>query len=136
MKLDFLNTKNEAEYEVLIAGMGLTGTLGVKNLKVYGDLKLMESQVKGEFEARDETMMKYVRLVRAVMTQFDECLVEHISREENAKADALSQFSSSKLEESYGSVYIHFLITRSKDVKLVSPIGLGGSWIDPIKTHL
>ncbi|XP_074327022.1 uncharacterized protein LOC141664963 [Apium graveolens] len=79
--LDFPTTNNKVEYEALIAGPRLAGTLRVENLKVCGDSKLVISQVKGEFEARDETMAKYVRLVRAVMTQFDECHVEHISRE-------------------------------------------------------
>ncbi|XP_074342105.1 uncharacterized protein LOC141679523 [Apium graveolens] len=80
MKLDFPTTNNKAEYEVLIASMG--------------DSKLVVSQVKGEFEARDETMVKYIRLVRVVMTQFDECHAEHISREENAKVDVVSKFAS------------------------------------------
>ena len=136
MKLDFPTTNNEAEYEALIAGLGLAGTLRVKNLKVRGDSKLIISQVKGEFEARDDTMAKYVRLVRAVMTQFNECHVEHIPREENAKADALSKFASFEIEESSGSVYFRVLKTRSIDVKLVAPIGLGTSWIDPIKAHI
>ncbi|XP_074351641.1 uncharacterized protein LOC141690770 [Apium graveolens] len=132
--LDFPTTNNEAEYEALIAGLGLAGTWRVKNLKVCEDSKLVVSQVKGEFEARDETM--YVRLVRAVMTQFDECHIEHIPREENAKVDALSKFASSEVEKSYGSVYFRVLKTRSIDVKLVTPIGFGWSWIDPIKAHL
>ncbi|KAL8088405.1 hypothetical protein AgCh_038254 [Apium graveolens] len=122
MKLDFPTTNNEAEYEALIASIGLAGTLRVKNLKVCGDSKLVISQVKGEFEARDETMAKYVRLVRAVMTQFDECHVKHIPREENSKAD--------------GSVYYRVLKIWSIDVKLVAPIGLGTSWIDPNKAHI
>ncbi|KAL8115462.1 hypothetical protein AgCh_022089 [Apium graveolens] len=125
MKLDFPTTS-----------LGLAGTLRVKNLKVRGDSKLIISQVKGEFEARDDTMAKYVRLVRAVMTQFNECHVEHIPREENVKADALSKFASSEIEESSGSVYFRVLKTRSIDVKLVAPIGLGTSWIDPIKAHI
>ncbi|XP_074342349.1 uncharacterized protein LOC141679876 [Apium graveolens] len=127
---------NEAEYEALIVGLGLAGTLRVKNLKVCGDSQLVISQVKGEFEARDETMVKYVRLVRAVMTQFDECYVEHIPREENAKADALSKFASSEIEKSSGSVYFRVLKTRSIYVKLVAPIGLGASWIDSIKAYI
>ena len=57
MKLDFPTTNNEAKYEALIAGLGLAGTLRVKNLKVRGDLKLIVSQVKGEFEARDDTVV-------------------------------------------------------------------------------
>ncbi|XP_074346259.1 uncharacterized protein LOC141685033 [Apium graveolens] len=81
-------------------------------------------------------MAKYVCMVRAVMTQFDECHVEHISREKNAKADALSKFASLEVEESSGSVYFRVLKTRSIYVKLVAPIGLGGSWIDPIKVYL
>ncbi|XP_074347336.1 uncharacterized protein LOC141686185 [Apium graveolens] len=136
MKLDFPTTDNEAEYEALIASMGLDGTLRVKNLKVRGDSKLVVSQVKGEFEARDRTMAKYVSLVRAVMTQFDECHVEHIPREENAKADALSKFASSEIEESSRSVYFCVLKTQSLDVKLVALIGLKGSWINPIKAYL
>ncbi|XP_074377311.1 uncharacterized protein LOC141718832 [Apium graveolens] len=56
MKLDFPTTKNEAEYNALIAGLGLAGTLRVKNLKVREDSKLVVSQVKGEFEVRDESM--------------------------------------------------------------------------------
>ncbi|XP_074355755.1 uncharacterized protein LOC141695407 [Apium graveolens] len=136
MKLDFSTINNEAEYEALIAGLGLARTLRVKNLKVCGDSKLAVSQVKEEFEARDETMAKYVRLVRAVMTQFDECHVEHIPREENSKADALSKFSSSEIEKSSGSVYFHILKTRSIDVKLVAPIVPGTSWINLIKAHL
>ncbi|KAL8099611.1 hypothetical protein AgCh_032031 [Apium graveolens] len=43
MKLDFPTTNNEAEYEALIAGLGLAGTLRVKNLKVRGDSKLIIS---------------------------------------------------------------------------------------------
>ncbi|XP_074359758.1 uncharacterized protein LOC141699847 [Apium graveolens] len=88
-KLDFPTINNEAEYEALIAGLGLAGTLRVKNFKVYGDLKLVISQVKGEFKVIYETMAKYVRLVWVVVTQFDECHVEHIPREENAKADTI-----------------------------------------------
>ncbi|XP_074355758.1 uncharacterized protein LOC141695410 [Apium graveolens] len=104
MKLDFPTTNNEAKYEALIAGLGLAGTLKVKNLKVCGDLKLVVSLVKRE--------------------------------EENAKADVLSKFASSEIEESSGSMYFRVLKTRSIDVKLISPIGLEGSWIDPIKAHL
>ncbi|XP_074341933.1 uncharacterized protein LOC141679330 [Apium graveolens] len=76
-------------------------------------------------------MAKYVRLVRAMIIKFDECHFEHIPREENAKADALSKFASS-LEESSGSVYFHVLKTRSIDVKLVAPIGLEGYGIPRI----
>ncbi|XP_074322944.1 uncharacterized protein LOC141659908 [Apium graveolens] len=109
MKLNLPTTNNEAEYEALIVGLGLAGTLRVKNLKVCGNSKLVVSQVNGEFEARDETMAKCVQLASAIMTQFDECHVEYILKEENSKADALSKFASSEIENSSGSVYFYVL---------------------------
>ncbi|XP_063950861.1 uncharacterized protein LOC135153043 [Daucus carota subsp. sativus] len=136
IKLDFPTTNNEAEYEALIAGLGLARTLRVKNLKVCGDSRLVVSQVNGEFEAREETMLKYLRIVKAHMTQFEECMVEHIPREENAKADALSQFASSENEVCLGSVYYQVLKTPSINAKLVSPIDTGATWIDEIKLYL
>ena len=35
-------------------------------------------------------MLKYLKIVKAQMTQLEECLIEYIPREENTKADALS----------------------------------------------
>ncbi|XP_063939813.1 uncharacterized protein LOC135148496 [Daucus carota subsp. sativus] len=136
IKLDFPTTNNEAEYEALIAGLGLARTLRVKNLKVCGDSRLVVSQVNGEFEAREETMLKYLRIVKAQITQFKECLVEHIPREENTKADALSQFASSENEVCSGSVYYQVLKTPSINAKLVAPIDTGATWIDEVKTYL
>ncbi|XP_063949366.1 uncharacterized protein LOC135152678 [Daucus carota subsp. sativus] len=75
IKLDFSTTNNEAEYEALIAGLGLARTLRVKSLIVGGDSKLMVFQVNGEFEAREETMLKYLRIVKAQIAQFENCLV-------------------------------------------------------------
>ena len=92
--------------------------------------------MNGEYEARYETMIKYLRLVKALMTQFEECSVEHIPREQNMKADALSQFASSEIESYDGNVYFQVLKTPSIEARLVAPISLGSCWIDPIKAHL
>ncbi|KAK1378797.1 hypothetical protein POM88_025541 [Heracleum sosnowskyi] len=81
-------------------------------------------------------MAKYLKLVKAIMTQFDECYVEHIPREENMKADALSKFDSSDIENYVGSVYFQVLKTPSINGKLIAPIDISGCWIDPIKAHL
>ena len=136
LKLDFPTTNNEAEYEALIAGLGLAGALRVNTLKVCGDSRLVVSQVNVEFEAKDETMAKYLKLVKAIMTQFDESYIEHIPREENMKVDALSKFASSEIENYDGSVYFQVLKTPSSNRKLIAPIDIGGCWIDPIKAHL
>ena len=136
LKLDFPTTNNEAEYEALIAGLGLAKALRAKNVKICGDSRLVISQVNGEYEARDETMMKYLRIVRAMRTHFEECTMEHIPREKNIKADALSQFASSEAETYTGNVYFEVLKAPSINAKLVAPITQETSWMDPIKAHL
>ena len=68
LKLDFPTTNNEAEYGALIAGLGLAKVLRAKNVKICGDSRLLISQVNGEYEARGETMMKYLMIVRAIRT--------------------------------------------------------------------
>ena len=47
------------------------------------------------------------------MTQFEECTVEHIPREENTNADALSQFASSETESCEGK----YLLPSAEDTK-------------------
>nr|XP_017246425.1 PREDICTED: uncharacterized protein LOC108218012 [Daucus carota subsp. sativus] len=136
IKLDFPTTNNEAEYEALIAGLGLARTLRVKNLKVCGDSKLVVFQVNGEFEAREDTMLRYLRIVKTQMALFEECIVEYVPREENTKADALSQFASSDDEVGSGSVYYQVMRTPSIEAKLVAPIDTGATWMDEIKLYL
>ncbi|XP_074360731.1 uncharacterized protein LOC141700974 [Apium graveolens] len=71
-KLDFSTTNNEAEYEALVGGLGLARAVRANNLKVCGDSRLVVAQVNGEFEAKDDTMAKYLRVVKGILTQFDE----------------------------------------------------------------
>jgi len=39
--------------------MQIVDEIGVKNLKAYGDSKLIVNQVRGEYEVRDEDLLPY-----------------------------------------------------------------------------
>ena len=119
---DFPTTNKEAEYEALIACLILAKALRAKNMKICGDSRLVISQVNVEYEARNETMMKYLRIVRAMRMYFDECTIEHIPQEKNIKDDALSQFASSEAETYTGNVYFEVLKAPSINAKLASPV--------------
>ncbi|XP_074323600.1 uncharacterized protein LOC141660511 [Apium graveolens] len=137
LKLDFPITNNEAEYETLIAGLGLARAVRAKNLKVCGDSRLVVAQVNGEFDTKDDTMAKYLRVVKGILTQFDEWYAEHVPREENTTTNALSQFASSEIENYPRSIYFQVLKTPTIHViNLIAPVGVASCWIDPIKTHL
>ena len=51
LRLGFLATNNEAEYEALLAGVNLVRLLGGKMVEVYSDSRLIVGQVNGEYEA-------------------------------------------------------------------------------------
>ena len=56
LRLDFLATNNEAEYEALLMGMAIVQRMSGKSVKIFSDSRLVVGQVKGEFEAKDERM--------------------------------------------------------------------------------
>jgi len=56
LRLDFLATNNEAEYEALLAGVAMVRQLGGKVVELYFDSRLIMGQVNGDFKAQDERM--------------------------------------------------------------------------------
>ena len=64
VRLRFPATDNEVEYEGVLTGLRLGKALGVKNLLIRSDSKLVVEQIKGEYEAKEERMQKYLSLTR------------------------------------------------------------------------
>ena len=64
VQLKFPATNNEAEYEGILTGLRLRKTLGAKNLLIQSDSKLVIGQIRGEYEAKEERMHKYLKLTK------------------------------------------------------------------------
>ena len=94
-RLEFHTSNNEAEYEALIAGLGLTQGLKIRNIHTYCDSQLVASQYSGEYEARDERMDAYHKLVHNLAQDFDCFTLTRIPRSENVQAYALAALASS-----------------------------------------
>ena len=71
VQLKFPATNNKAEYEGILTGLRLGKVLGMKNLLVQSDSKLVVEQIKGEYKAKEERMQKYLRLTRHLTHEFD-----------------------------------------------------------------
>ncbi|XP_071687617.1 uncharacterized protein [Rutidosis leptorrhynchoides] len=67
--------------------------LEVKELSVYVDSQLVANQFNGIFEAHDESMQKYLKLVHELAVDFDIFQIMQVSRTLNKKADALSKLA-------------------------------------------
>ena len=64
LRLGFLATNNEVEYEALLARVALVSQLRGEMVKLYLDSRLVMGQVNGDFEARDERMQGYLAKVQ------------------------------------------------------------------------
>ena len=69
--------------------------MGIKNLIVKSDSQLIVGQVKGEYEAREDKMKKYLTVVQNLLPHFKKVEFLQIPREENVDADRLARLASS-----------------------------------------
>ncbi len=52
-------------------------------------------QVNGEYEAKEDRMAKYLKLVKDTIGWFDEVTLVQVPREQNTEADTLAKLASS-----------------------------------------
>ena len=84
LRLDFSATNNEVEYGALVEGMAIVQRMGGKSIKLFLDLRLVVSRVRGEFEAKDKRMHGYLRQVKCLQLKFDSFDLLHVPRSGNA----------------------------------------------------
>jgi ribonuclease HI len=99
IKIAFPTTNNEAEYEAVIAGLGLAQELGVKYLEIKSDSQVIVGHIQGEYEARGSKMIKYLAKVQELQSFFNKVVITRIPREENIRADSLARIGSGSDEE-------------------------------------
>ena len=78
IRLGFLASNNEAEYEAILSGLDLALALSVSKLRVYSDSQLVVRHVQKEYEAKDARMTQYLTKVRDTLHQFTEWTIEKI----------------------------------------------------------
>ena len=104
LQFSFKATNNQAEYETILAGLNLANDLGAREVTCKSDSQLVVSQIKGEFEVKEPLLQRYYHTVSNAIAKFDKVVVEHIPRQENERADALSRLASSKKQNHHRSV--------------------------------
>ena len=127
LRLSFLATNNEAEYEALLMGMIMVQKMGRKALKVFSDSKLVVGQVRGDLEARDSRMQEYLCQIRSVQEKFEIFDLSYIPRSGNTHADSLATLATSSaqdlprvvlVEDLYTPTSIHHGMPRIHQIKL------------------
>jgi ribonuclease HI len=94
--LDFEATNNMAEYEALIFGLTAALSLGVRELLVKGESQLVIRQVRGECCCNNPQLAAYLIHVKRLEKDFHVLELQHVPREANSAADALSASASTQ----------------------------------------
>ena len=134
LRFGFRASNNEAEYEVVIAGLNLAHSMEVDQLEVCSDSQLVVKQIKDSYEARGEKMILYLKKVRELLKKFVRVQIRHIPRAENSRADALVKLATASQEDLNRLTPIEHLSEPSVDVnnEEISPVMFEPSWMDPI----
>ncbi|XP_030936069.1 uncharacterized protein LOC115961190 [Quercus lobata] len=136
VQLKFPATNNEAEYEGILTGLRLGKALGAKNLLIQSDSKLVIGHIKGEYEAKEERMQKYLKLARQLAQEFDTVKFIQIPRSQNMGADEVSKLASSKEEGT--STDLAMEVQKHPSIKEVATFTIQSTdtWMKPIMSFL
>ena len=88
-------SNNISEYNALLIGMQFAEEIGVKNLEVYGDSKLIVNQVWREYEVWHKNFVPYHNATIDMAEKFKNFYIDHIQRQQNVHADALASLAAS-----------------------------------------
>ena len=83
-------TNNQAEYAGLILGFQQAKELGIKKIKVNGDSQLIINHMKGIYQCRSNKMIDLYHNAKELEKCFENIEYQHIYRNENKRADELS----------------------------------------------
>ncbi|XP_057803713.1 uncharacterized protein LOC131019046 [Salvia miltiorrhiza] len=140
IRCDFKTTNNEAEYEAMIAGLGLAKEIGVKHINVFSDSQLVVNQMQGTFQAKDTKMTAYLGKTKELQSCFKEFTINQVPRGENGHADTLANLGSAIQTAQPKTITITCLqypaIQRDEAEEHVTAVSVGQTWMTPIMEYL
>ncbi|GJU25614.1 reverse transcriptase domain-containing protein [Tanacetum coccineum] len=138
LRFQFTVSNNEAEYEALIAGLRIAAEIGVHNVRVSVDSKLVANQVLGAYVAKEKNMIKYLEKVKSLISGFASFSINQVPRSKNKKADALSKIVSTSFAHLSKQVLVEILKEKSIHEEEVATVveEEGTTWMTPIIDYL
>nr|GEX37184.1 reverse transcriptase domain-containing protein [Tanacetum cinerariifolium] len=138
LRFQFTASNNEAEYEALVAGLQIAARMGVKNVQVSVDSKRVANQVLGTYVAKEDNMVKYLEIVKSLVSGFITFSISQVPRSKNKKADALSKIVSTSFAHLSKQVLVEVLENKSiKEKEIATVIEEDGpTWMTQLVDYL
>jgi ribonuclease HI len=89
VRLEYFCTNNQAEYEVILLGLQILSSMGVKYAEAIGYLLLVVQQVASVFQSFDGLLNAYLDKCLEIIALFDDFTMQHVSRDENTVVNNL-----------------------------------------------
>ncbi|GJX85510.1 reverse transcriptase domain-containing protein [Tanacetum coccineum] len=138
VRFQFTAFNNEAEYEALTAGLRIAAQMGVRNVQVSVDSKVVANQILRTYVAKEENIVKYLEKAKSLISGFANFSISQVPRSKNKKADALSKIASTSFAHLSKQVLVEILkekfIQEEEVVTVVEEEG--PTWMTPIMEYL
>ncbi|XP_012836309.1 PREDICTED: uncharacterized protein LOC105956941 [Erythranthe guttata] len=129
---------NVAKYETLIAGIRLALAAGARKLLIQIDSQLVVKQVLGTYEAKEDSMAKYLALTHTLLSKFESYEIKQVPRSNNIHADKLARLGSSMA--SIGSRKVTLLTSPQPEIASTDEVHYNEEdepcWFTPIINYL
>ncbi|GKF07958.1 reverse transcriptase domain-containing protein [Tanacetum coccineum] len=109
LRFQFTASNNKVEYEALIVGLRIAAHMGVQNVQVNMDSKLVANQVLGTYVAKEENMIKYLEKVKGLVSGFANFSISQVPCNKNKKANAMSKIASTSFTHLSKQVLVEVL---------------------------
>ncbi|GKA05002.1 reverse transcriptase domain-containing protein [Tanacetum coccineum] len=93
-------------------GLRIAKEMQIQELAIFVDFQVVANQVKGLFEARQQTIKQYLEKTMGLLSSFPNYSIEHIKREQNKKADARSKLASMTFSKLAKEVLVEVIQTK------------------------
>ena len=137
LKLNFKASNNQAQYEVLIAGLNLAREVGAKRLRCYIDFQFVQGQVANTYQTNETVMLKYYHIAKSLIENFKCFKMYYILRESNTRMELLSNITSTKKVENLKTIIQDTLQTPNIDAEeIMAGEEEEPNWMTPYKNFL
>lgn len=82
-------TNNVAEYQALVRALEVADELGAHRVRVRADSQLLIRQLEGQYRVKNAGLRPLYEQARGLLARYDDVVLEHVPREDNAEADML-----------------------------------------------
>ncbi|GAV86323.1 RVT_3 domain-containing protein [Cephalotus follicularis] len=133
LRFKFKATNNEVEWEALIAGLKIAKHLEVQKIEASSDSQLVVGLKNGEYEAREDPMVKYLSHFQGMKSAFKILRIVKVPRAENVRADQLSKLATAEELEKNQTVLVDYLDSPTISEVDVMDIDVpqGPNWMTP-----